>query len=185
MKFYVVRHSLTESNAAGITQGWDDSRLTTQGIEEAEKLGNFLKDKSISIIYTSDLGRCVQTSEIINKALKVRIIKEPQLREQNYGKLNNNRLSGKDFNVKNHSAIPEDGESFLQMKVRVLKYIKFQLPKGDAKILIVTHDGCFRALLSEALNIDIDSDRCNTTPLTIGLFELKNSNLELNKRFAL
>lgn len=65
MKFYVIRQPLTESNAAGITQGWGDSPLTPQGIEAAEKLGNFLKDKFISIIYTSDLGRCVETSEII------------------------------------------------------------------------------------------------------------------------
>ena len=149
----MVRHPLTESNAADITQGWGDSQLTSQGIEEAEKLSNFLKDKSISIIYSSDLGRCVQTSEIINKALKVRIIKEPRLREQNYGKLNNSRLAGKDFNVKNHSAVPEGGESFLQMKARVLEYIKKYLPESEDKILIVTHDGCFRALLSEALNI--------------------------------
>ena len=75
VKFYVVRHSWTESNINKITQGWADSHLVPEGIEMAEKLGEFLKDESISGIFSSDLGRCVQTSKIINKQLGVKIKK--------------------------------------------------------------------------------------------------------------
>lgn len=185
MKFYVVRHPLTESNAADITQGWGDSPLTPQGIEGAEKLSNFLKNKSISIIYSSDLGRCVQTSEIINKVLNVQIIEEPQLREQNFGKFNNARIIKEDFDASDHSAVPPGGESFLRMKERVLNYTKTELPRSKYKILIVTHDGCFCAILSDALNLDLDSLECTTTALTIGLFDLENKDIKFIDRFNL
>lgn len=185
MKFYVVRHPLTEFNAADITQGWGDSPLTSQGIEEAEKLSGFLKDKEISIIYSSDLGRCVQTSEIINKVLNVQIIKESQLREQNFGKFNNTRIIKEEFDASDHSAVPPGGESFLQMKERVLTYIKIKLPRDKDKVLIVTHDGCFRAILSDALKLDLDSPECVTTALTLGLFDLKNKDIKFIDRFNL
>ena len=72
MKFYVVRHPWTESNVSNITQGWADSPLVSQGIKTVERLGNFLRDKSISKIFSSSLGRCIQTSKIINKKLNVK-----------------------------------------------------------------------------------------------------------------
>jgi len=85
----------------------------------------------------------------------------------------------------NHSAVPPGGESFLEMKERVLNYIKTKLPRYKDKILIVTHDGCFRAILSEALTIDLNSEKCVTTPLTISLFELESNNIKLIERFDL
>jgi len=62
MKFYVVRHPWTVSNVNNINQGWSDSPLVPQGIEMAERLAGFFKDRSIAVIYSSDLGRCVETS---------------------------------------------------------------------------------------------------------------------------
>ena len=168
-----------------ITQGWGDSPLTHQGIEEAEKLSGFLKDKEISIIYSSDLGRCVQTSEIINQKLNLKIIKSPGLREQNFGKFNNTSIIKEEFDASDHSKVPPDGESFLKMKQRVLTYIKTKLPRNKDKVLIVTHDGCFRAILSDALNLDLDSPECATTALTIGLFDLKNKDIKFIDKFNL
>lgn len=187
MKFYVVRHPWTESNVKRITQGWADSPLVSQGIEMAEKLGEFLKDKSILKIYTSDLGRCVQTSKIINKRLNVETVKVSDLREQNLGNFNgvHKDIIKKEFDENDHSAIPLNGESFLQMKERVLNYIKNNLPIGKNNILVVTHTGCFQSILSDSLNEDVDSEKCHTTPLTVGSFELKNNNIKFIERFDL
>ncbi|MBW3020110.1 histidine phosphatase family protein [Candidatus Woesearchaeota archaeon] len=185
MKFYVVRHPWTESNVKKITQGWADSPLIPEGVEMAERLANFLKNKSISKIFTSDLGRCIQTSEIINKILKVDICKIKKLREQNFGKFNglDKEIIKKEFDETNHSAIPSDGESLLQMKDRVLGYIKNELPRKENNVLIVTHTGCFQSILSDALKIDLTSEECHTNPLTICLFELTNKNIKLIERF--
>lgn len=183
MKFYVIRHPWTVSNVKKIDQGWGDSPLVPEGIVMAEKLGDFLKNEFISIIYSSDLGRCVQTSEIINKKLNLKIIKEPGLREQNFGKFNNVRIIKEEFDASDHSAVPPGGESFIQMKARVLNYIKAKLPRDKDKILIVTHDGCFRAIISDALGVDLDSPECETAELTVGLFDLENNKIKFINRF--
>lgn len=182
MKFYVVRHPLTEFNVQGITQGWADSPLTPQGIEMANKLGEFLKDKNITKIFSSDLGRCIQTSEIISKHLGIGIAPASELREQNFGKFNgaSQDIIKKEFNKDDCSAVPPGGESFYQMKKRVLNYIKNKLPKNkDDILLLVTHEGCFRGMLSDVLNTDPDSNKCEITSLSIGLFETINSNIKL------
>ena len=185
MKFFVVRHPWTQAGAAGITKGWADSPLTPAGIEAAEKLGDFFQDKDIPVIYSSDLGRCLETSRLINKKLNVKIIKAPELREQNFGVFNNTRITKKEFDSSDHSAIPPKGESLVQLKERVLNYITTRLPKDKDKILAVTHYGCFQSLLSEALGVSLDSEKCQTTPLTAGQFELENNRIKLIERIEI
>ncbi len=178
---------MTEFNVKKITQGWADSPLVPQGVDVAKKLGDFFKDKAISKIYTSDLGRCVQTSEIINQSLRVEIVTAAGLREQNFGKFNgiDDDVIAKEFDRKNCSAIPLDGESFLQMKERVLSYIKTALPRDSDNILIVTHTGGFQSILSDSLKVNFDAEECRTTPSTVGLFELSGIDIKFIKKYDL
>lgn len=149
MVIYLVRHPETEYNRKDITQGHDDSFLTKEGKRIAQYLGKSLRNRSISKIYTSDLGRCVQTSELINKELNVRIVLKKELREQNFGDYNGKRteIITNNFDISNLDLVMPNGESFNQMKKRVLDFIKNI--KESNSILIVTHDGCLRAILSE------------------------------------
>ena len=126
MVIYIVRHPETEYNIKGLTQGHKDSPLTKQGIKTAEKLGKLLEKRNISKIYSSDLGRCIQTSEIINKSLNVYISPKRELRERNHGDYNgkSSKLISQTFNMSNPNLILPNGESFNQMKVRVLNFIK-------------------------------------------------------------
>ena len=148
MVIYIVRHPETEYNKKKIVQGHKDSKLTKNGILIANSLGQKLKNKNISKILSSDLGRCMQTSKIINKYLKLKIIKTKELREMNYGDFNGktSELIKKNFNLKNLNIVLPNGESFNQMKKRVIKFIK-SLDR-TTNILIVTHEGCLRAIIS-------------------------------------
>lgn len=49
-------------------QGWSDSPLTTDGENVAKKTGQRLKDVPFVALYTSDLGRTIQTAKIISTA---------------------------------------------------------------------------------------------------------------------
>ena len=69
MILYIIRHPETKHNIQQITQGHKDSPLTNKGKKQAEALGKRLKNKDISKIYSSDLGRCMQTSKIINNSI--------------------------------------------------------------------------------------------------------------------
>lgn len=172
MVIFVVRHPYTEANVKKISQGHSDSKLIPEGIEMAHKLGKKLRNKNIGKILTSDLGRCVQTSNIINEYLQVPIIKSKELREQNLGKYNGKpKLEiKKEFDENDYKAIPKDGESLLQVKDRIIKFIQSLSTKEV--ILIVTHTGCFQSILSEAYGVSLDNPKCRTTPLTIAKFSI-------------
>ncbi len=162
MVIYVVRHPETEYNKKGLTQGHDDSSLTEQGIKTAKKLGELLKNKDIVKIYSSDLGRCIQTSKLINKYLNVKISPRTELRERNYGDYNGKKgkLISDTFNISDPYFVLPNGESFNQMKERVLNFVN-KVDKSTP-ILIVTHEGCLRAILSEILNFSFLSPKCDT-----------------------
>lgn len=68
MKLYFVRHGQTYLNKYGKMQGWSDSPLTDDGENVARETGQRLKDIPFSALYTSDLGRTIQTAKIISSA---------------------------------------------------------------------------------------------------------------------
>lgn len=65
---YVVRHGETEDNAKGVFRT-SDTTLTDKGRAQAQDLANELKGKDITKIYSSDLPRAIETSEIIQKGI--------------------------------------------------------------------------------------------------------------------
>lgn len=67
MKLYFVRHGETYLNKYKKMQGWSDSPLTDNGEAIARKTGERLKHIPFSAIYTSDLGRTIQTAQLILK----------------------------------------------------------------------------------------------------------------------
>ncbi|MFT4312488.1 MAG: histidine phosphatase family protein [Candidatus Woesearchaeota archaeon] len=125
MEFYLIRHPHTEFNMQGRIQGHADSPLTKESILLAQKIGHFLKDEPITKIYSSDLGRCVQTSKIISQILQVEIVKTKQLREQNLGDLNGQFKDqiATEYNEHDPYQIATNGESWTQMKERILQYL--------------------------------------------------------------
>ncbi len=185
MKLYIIRHPVTESNIKRITQGWADSPLIPESMKLAEEHGKNLKNKQINKIYTSDLGRCVQTSNIINELLKVEIIKTKELREQNLGIYNgvHKDIIKKYFDEHDHQAKPPEGESFKEMKTRVLNFIKqLEQENKEETILIVTHTGCLEGIMQEALKEPLNSKECKTKPENIYLFEIKEGMIKILKQ---
>ena len=76
MKIYITRHSLTTWNEEKRLQGWKNSDLTKQGLEDAKRLGNYLKNQSFDGIYSSPLKRAKETAQLIFPNNKVIISKE-------------------------------------------------------------------------------------------------------------
>jgi probable phosphoglycerate mutase len=66
MKAFVVRHGEAEWNLTGREMGHLDSPLTRLGLLQAEALAAALRIHAVEIVYASDLGRAVQTAEIID-----------------------------------------------------------------------------------------------------------------------
>lgn len=63
--FYFMRHGETYFNRYGHMQGWANSPLTPEGIENIRASARGLKDIQFDAVYSSDLMRTIQTAEIV------------------------------------------------------------------------------------------------------------------------
>lgn len=150
MKIYFVRHGETQYNKDGMLTGQTDISITEEGIEQARGAVNNLP-QDCTEIYCSDLLRCKQTAEFLNETINLPITYDERFRERNWGE-----LQGKFFHEvhdtlthynKNTSQIPPGGESFENIKNRLLSAIEDikKNRKGD-KVVVVTHGGVIRLL---------------------------------------
>jgi len=89
VKLYVVRHGETYLNRYHKLQGWADSPLTEEGKAVAIRTGERLSHIAFDRVYTSDLGRTIETAELILKQNKhsdpLELCRLPQFREVFFG----------------------------------------------------------------------------------------------------
>lgn len=78
---YLVRHGSTMLNSFNRMQGWIDSDLSTEGIEQAQHAAKKLQGITLNRAFSSDLGRAVSTRNIIINQLQQTPQEIEQLRE--------------------------------------------------------------------------------------------------------
>ena len=61
--FIFVRHGQSESNLAQVFTGQGQVNLTPLGIDQANRTAEYLRERRIDVIYSSDLVRAMQTAE--------------------------------------------------------------------------------------------------------------------------
>jgi 2,3-bisphosphoglycerate-dependent phosphoglycerate mutase len=81
----LVRHGETLWNTEGRMQGHLDSELTPRGLVQARALAARIREFRPVAMYTSDLGRAVQTAEAIAIACGLSPILDAKLRERHLG----------------------------------------------------------------------------------------------------
>ena len=84
IKLYLFRHGESEWNKnknAIYSEENHNSNLTELGIAQAKKTANFLKDKNIECIYSSNLKRAFQTAQELSKLINIDIKIDENLRE--------------------------------------------------------------------------------------------------------
>ena len=165
----IVRHGQTEWNIAGIRQGHLDSRLTSKGVAQAQSLAQRLAREKFSALYSSDLGRAVQTAMAVADLTGHEIVTDPRLRERHLGifqGLNADeiaerypeerrmlRMMGPDY------VIP-GGESMRQQVERNVSYLNDLARKHNGEtIVVVTHGGVVSGFFRHTLAIPLDAPR--------------------------
>jgi len=158
MILYLVRHGETTDNAKGIIQGHLPGKLSENGINQAKKVGERLKDVNFDIIFSSDLHRAVETTnEIATFHPNTPIKYTKELREVNMGV--NQGKTKEELKWKNdfsgiYSA-PEGGESTEELYNRAELFLKFLLKNYlNKKVLGVSHGGTIKAFISIFSRID-------------------------------
>ena len=160
-----IRHAQTNQNAEWIIQGHLDTDLSQAGLEQIEKLSDYLKNEKFVAIYTSDLKRAHQTAQAIHINQKnIPFIVSPALRERSFWNfegqvmkqvLEKNAPKDYDSLLKENESV----ESFDQIILRVKNFLQMLLEtyKKDDHILVVSHSWFLTALTSVLENISLEN----------------------------
>ena len=134
-------HSRTTDNEAGIATGWLDGSLSGTGRGFARALGERRRDDGIAAVFSSDLGRAVETVEIAFEDSAVPVLKDWRLRECNYGALNGRPVAEIDAERVRRIERPyPGGESYRDVVERVRSFLADLSPRYDgARLLLVSH----------------------------------------------
>lgn len=94
IEIWLVRHGQTVENHERIIQGQLDGKLSSEGIEQAEKVAEALKDIGFDVIYSSDLGRARETTRYIQKYHpRTPVIYSTLLREKSFDSLQGKKVA--------------------------------------------------------------------------------------------
>lgn len=185
-ELYFVRHGQTEWNRQRRLQGIMDSPLTREGLQQAGKVAGRLSGIHFDAIYSSDLGRAMETASIITSQLNsTPIVPDTRLRERNFGIFHGFNWEEiitrfpeegrKEKEAQTDYVIP-GGESRQQMLGRVVAFlddISRLHPKG--RVLAVSHGGVLSLLIRHVLQIPFNSPRRYFLPnAALNIFEFSD-----------
>lgn len=158
----IVRHGTTEWMEQGRVHGRLDSELSARGKLEARLVGDRLKGETFDALYTSPLGRAVETATIISREIGIEPVVLDGLREMDFG-----WLEGRGLEPPIGTRLPLwhrlrwavlfpiaflTGESWPRVNRRVvagLNRVVEQNPGG--RVVIVAHGGIHSAMLYAVL----------------------------------
>ena len=127
----LIRHGETEWNVQGRLQGQKDSSLTAIGIAQANALAKRMKSENFSHLYSSDLGRAMDTAKAV---------------------------AGMDLSP--HEYVVPEGESSRQMVERTLAFLDEVADRHPGeRVAAVTHGAVLSALFRHVLGVPLGTPR--------------------------
>ena len=162
---YLLRHGALAADAGQRFIGQLDLPLAPEGIDQAEALGEVLRERRIDAIYCSDLARSRHTAEIVGGQTAIPIVRCRKLREISLGDWEGlSRREVAERFPEHYAARGADlytyrvagGESFADCQRRVLVAWQDILAEDCRRIVVVGHAGVNRLLLCRLLGMPAD-----------------------------
>lgn len=157
----LTRHAPTVWNRDKRIQGQQDSRLTAAGRKRSESWGQVLSCLPWNRILSSDLGRAVETAELINSTLGLPLSRTPLLREMDWGAWTGRSIQDikaenpgllKQVEKAGWSFCPPGGEDRLAVWQRAREALLRAAEEWPRQaILVVTHEGLIKCLIYRLL----------------------------------
>jgi broad specificity phosphatase PhoE len=157
-RIYLIRHGETDANSKRIYQGQTNTSLNNSGKRQAKWASKFFKAIPLKTIYTSDLDRAYQTAQIIAPNNKTKLLKNPSLRERNFGAWENQSFTEIRKNYptlykewfRNPDVKIPGAESYKIFSKRIIVFLEELLNKvrKNDELGIVAHGGTNRVILN-------------------------------------
>jgi broad specificity phosphatase PhoE len=155
-RIYLVRHGETEWNAMHIMQGQLNPGLNEVGRSQAIKVASLLNGTNVTAIFSSDLARAVETANFISDQLHIPVFQLSSLRERGLGKISGktiDQIKSEYPGLKFEGLMPdadsiEGSEPLQEFRKRVVRGFHHCVSSHDGNMVIVTHGGSIKAILS-------------------------------------
>lgn len=166
MRVYLVRHAAVLARYEGKYNGWIDIPIDPDRFEPKSSI-EALSGVGFAAVYSSDLSRCVQTANILGYSP----VLDTRLREKSFGR---GEGLGYDEICERFGLVYDGFESFIEgiggeslseFFCRVDDFLsqkKASYP--DKEVLIFTHSGVIRYILSKVKNISLEEAFCIKIP---------------------
>ncbi len=163
--FYFIRHGETEWNAEGRLCGRTDVPLSPVGRQQARMLAQRLKPLPVEALYSSTLGRALETARAIGKAAGREPVADARLVELNYGAWEGRTFEEvKQADPETYRAWEEDpgstappaGESGEQVVARVRPFLdEIALRHAHGHVVVVCHKTVCRLVACHILGVPL------------------------------
>jgi 2,3-bisphosphoglycerate-dependent phosphoglycerate mutase len=148
-------HSITVDNETGHATGWLPGELSERGREAAVRLGERRRGDGLAAVYTSDLRRAVETAEIAFAGTELPIIREPRLRECNYGAMNG--APRDEVHARGIDERYPDGETWREAVDRVDLFLdELARVREGRRVLVIGHMSAWYALERRAIGLPLE-----------------------------
>lgn len=165
----MIRHGETIWNTEQRIQGQLNSKLTENGVLQAQLVGNALAKRTFDVLISSDLERAAETARIINTKLSLPHHFNANLRERSFGKLEGMTFAEMKeqypdeflaYKKRDPEYVIPKGESIQQLYTRVTSAIEDIAHKyPNSKVLIVSHGLVLEMMMYKTFAISLDKPR--------------------------
>jgi len=167
VEIILVRHGETNWNSAEIFRGRADVPLNDIGVEQAERLGDYLSGEKIDVIYSSPLQRAVQTAGAIARRQDLDVNTVVNLTDIDYGQwqgLSSDEVADRYpelyqdwLDTPEQVRIP-GGESLEDVRCRAMPFLEDAVARcGEGRIVLVSHRVVNKVLICALLGLDNSS----------------------------
>ncbi len=160
-KIYFIRHGESEANAGGIIRPENEIELTKIGHEQADFVGERVKNLDVDVIIASTLLRARQTAEHISKETGIEVETSPLFIERRYPSvgigLTKHHPTVQEIEYlminrfEDETAVHSDEETFVELKERTIQALEYLTNRPEENILVVTHGIFLRMLVAAAI----------------------------------
>jgi probable phosphoglycerate mutase len=186
-RVFMVRHGATVVSAEDRFAGTTDVALSDEGREQTRRLAERLSHEKIVAVYSSPLGRTVETAQVLAAPHKLEVQTRDGFREISHGRweqMTRREVEEKfpeeaaEWEKDPYTFAPLGGESGLAVTARALPVlIELVRQHTGENFLVVSHKATIRLLLSSLLGFDPRRyrDNLDQNPAALNIVDFRDA----------